>query len=100
MQTKKRSGTAIATAAALLFTAAMAGSSFAGEPAKMRCDGVNACKGQSACKTATSGCSGQNACKATGYLELTKKDCKIAKANMKKAMKDGKDMAKEKPKAM
>jgi len=41
---------------------------------------VNACKGQSACKTANNGCKGQNSCKGQGFLELTKKECTAAKA--------------------
>ncbi len=37
--------------------------------------GVNACKGQSACKTAENGCGGHNACKGKGWLALTKEEC-------------------------
>jgi hypothetical protein len=35
----------------------------------VKCGGVNACKGQSACKTANSSCKGQNACKGQGFTE-------------------------------
>jgi hypothetical protein len=34
-----------------------------------QCGGINACKGQSACKTASSSCKGQNACKGQGFVE-------------------------------
>ncbi len=43
--------------------------------AKVHCGGVNACKGQSGCATATNGCAGQNDCKGHGYIELTAEDC-------------------------
>jgi len=37
---------------------------------------TNACKGQSACKSASSACKGQNACKGQGFTEATDaKDC-------------------------
>jgi hypothetical protein len=55
MQLKKHSGLALATTAALLFSTASIGIAQA-EEAKVICDGVNACKGQSACKTAQSQC--------------------------------------------
>jgi hypothetical protein len=45
---------------------------------------VNACKGQSACKTATSSCQGHNACKGQGYLMLSKSECETRKMDMGK----------------
>ena len=78
----KVSGAAIATAAALLFSTAAVSTASADE-AKIQCQGVNGCKGQSACKSADHACKGQNTCKGTGFLELTKKDCDAAKAKMK-----------------
>ena len=73
------SGAAIAAAAALLFSTAPL--SVAGaEDAKMHCDGVNACKGQSSCKTAHNACKGQNSCKGKGFLEMAAKECAAAKA--------------------
>ena len=76
------SGAAIATAAALLFSTVAVGTASA-EEAKMHCDGVNACKGQSACKTAANSCKGQNSCKGKGFVEMTAKDCDAAKAKAK-----------------
>jgi Spy/CpxP family protein refolding chaperone len=35
------------------------------------CRGVNACKGQSACKSTTNACKGQNACKGKGWLPVS-----------------------------
>jgi len=42
---------------------------------EVRCEGVNSCKGQSACHTAESPCSGQNACKGKGWVAMAPKDC-------------------------
>jgi hypothetical protein len=81
-QSSKISGAAIATAAALLF-GSVSGTVSAAEEAKVKCEGVNACKGKSACATATSSCQGQNSCKGHGYLMLTKAECDAAKAKMK-----------------
>lgn len=76
---KSVTGAAIATAAALLFSIAPITTASADE-AKMHCDGANACKGQSSCKTAHNACKGQNSCKGTGFVEMSKKDCDAAKA--------------------
>ena len=43
--------------------------------AKVHCAGVNACKGQSGCKTASNACAGQNGCKGQGYVEVTAEEC-------------------------
>jgi hypothetical protein len=75
-------GAAIASAAALLFCTAIAPLAQA-EEAKVKCEGVNSCKGTSACATAHNSCQGQNACKGQGFLELGKADCDAAKAKQK-----------------
>ena len=69
-------GAMIAARAAGLFSAGAPMVASAGDSAKVHCLGVNACKGKSACSTATSGCAGQNACKGKGWIELSEKDCK------------------------
>jgi hypothetical protein len=43
---------------------------------KIRCGGINSCKGQSACNTAKNSCKGQNACKGQGWVPATDKECK------------------------
>ena len=48
------------------------------DEAKVHCMGSNACKGQSACKTASSSCKGQNACKGQGFIDMTKAECEAA----------------------
>jgi hypothetical protein len=76
----------IASAVAGLFIAGTAGHAMAGmgeggaEAQKIHCDGVNACKGQSDCKTATNDCKGQNSCKGKGFLAMTQEECDAAKA--------------------
>lgn len=44
--------------------------------AKVKCQGINECKGKGACHTATNGCAGENTCKGKGWIEVTAKDCK------------------------
>lgn len=83
MHTNKATRAAIATAAALLFSNMAVAPASAAE-AKVKCEGVNACKGQSACGTATNACQGQNTCKGKGYLMLSQAECDAAKAKMKK----------------
>ena len=64
-------GAALATAVALMFVgnALAADSSSSGaSSAQVKCAGGNACKGQSACKSAASSCKGQNACKGKGFV--------------------------------
>lgn len=78
MNARKTSGIALAAAAAALFST-FAGAVHADE-AKVKCVGVNACKGQSACKSARNSCKGQNAGKGQGFRELTKSACHAVKA--------------------
>ena len=69
-------GAMIAAMAAGLFSAGAPMAASAGDAAKIHCQGVNGCKGKSACSTATSGCAGQNGCKGKGWIEMTEKECK------------------------
>jgi uncharacterized membrane protein len=76
MKISVKSGTALAAAAAsLLLAGAIAAPVQAAEEAKGHCVGANACKGKSACKTATNACAGQNACKGKGFSEMTAEEC-------------------------
>jgi uncharacterized membrane protein len=78
----------LASAAAALFVAGVAGQALAADDkaseATIKCEGVNQCKGQSACKGAHNNCSGQNSCKGKGFEMLTPDACTAAKAAMKK----------------
>jgi len=88
MNAKKLTGLALATAAAGLFATAGIPAAYAGkDEARIHCDGVNACKGQTACQTAANACKGTNSCKGKGWLFLSKEECDAAKAKMKEPQK-------------
>ena len=70
MSMKKSSGVVIAVTAAALFGAVSVAQA---ADAQVKCTGINACKGQSACKTASSACKGMNACKGKGWSESADK---------------------------
>jgi len=80
--TTRAGGVAMATAAALLF-ATLAVSTASADEAKVKCTGVNACKGMSSCKSAKNSCKGMNSCKGKGFVEMSKSDCDAAKAKAK-----------------
>ncbi|KTD55996.1 silver efflux pump [Legionella sainthelensi] len=67
-------GVALALGAASMFALAPA---FANDASTgtVKCQGGNACKGQSSCKTADNACKGQNSCKGKGISEVSKEDC-------------------------
>ena len=82
MSSKMLSNVALAAAAAMMFSS-MAITTASADEAKVKCDGVNSCKGHSACKTANNACKGQNSCKGKGFVEMSKADCDAAKAKAK-----------------
>jgi hypothetical protein len=82
-KSKKIAGMSLAAAAALVFSAAPLTAANAADTAKVKCEGANGCKGQSARHGAKNACAGQNGCKGTGYLLLSKAECDSAKAKMK-----------------
>jgi hypothetical protein len=59
---------AAAAAFALLSGAAAPVTALAGNDAGVMCAGVNSCKGESECKTATNECKGQNGCAGHGWV--------------------------------
>ena len=75
MKRTKVAGAMLATAVALAFTGSVVNAGDAPSPstqaAQVKCLGANACKGQSACKTATNDCQGKNSCKGKGYVITT-----------------------------
>ncbi|MGR9107371.1 MAG: BufA2 family periplasmic bufferin-type metallophore [Gammaproteobacteria bacterium] len=77
MVTRKTSGLLLATAAAAFFISGpvTAQETNMAEEAKVHCGGINACKGQSECKTATNECKGQNACQGKGFISTTAQEC-------------------------
>jgi hypothetical protein len=76
------SGAVLAMAAATMFLASTvhaeeAASSATSQQAQVKCLGANDCKGQSACKTATSTGPGENSCKGQGLIKTQSEDeCK------------------------
>ena len=91
-QFSKTSGALLATAAAALFASGLVqaaetaqGRGKSTEEAKVQCYGINACKGQSECKTATNACKGKNACQGKGFLTTTEKDCKAKGGKLKQS---------------
>jgi len=77
--------TALASAAALIF---VAGATAAGAheevpSGKVKCEGVNSCKGQSSCHSAQNECAGQNSCKGKGFKIMKPDECQQAKAKLK-----------------
>jgi hypothetical protein len=82
--TRNLTGAVLATTAAMLFAMAPVSTAVAAEGG-VQCMGINACKGQGACKTADNACKGQNACKGHGLTpaaseqECTEKGGTVAK---------------------
>jgi hypothetical protein len=70
---------ALAASAAALFAGTAAAPVYAAEDqgsTQVKCMGINACKGQSKCQTASNACAGHNSCKGMGWLlSPSKEDC-------------------------
>lgn len=83
MTTRSTASTLAGMAAALAFSAVAlaaappAGSKGAAVAAgdKVHCYGLNSCKGQADCKTASNECKGQNSCKGHGFKGMGAKVC-------------------------
>jgi uncharacterized membrane protein len=75
--TLTKSGVSIAAAAALiaLSGATLPTAAVAADAQTVHCFGVNACKGQSDCKSGNHDCKGMNSCKGQGFKDLTSKAC-------------------------
>ena len=69
------SGAALAAAALSFAVGSTAVTTPASAAGKVMCYGVNACKGQGACKTASNACKGQAACKGQGWINASAADC-------------------------
>lgn len=76
MKHVSKSGAALAAAAfALALSTAVVVPQAQAANELVKCLGVNACKGQAACKTANNECKGQAACKGQGWINATSSDC-------------------------
>lgn len=79
MRKAKITGAMLATAVALVFAGSVVQAADSGAASQVKCVGGNSCKGQSACKSASSDCKGQNACKGKGYVMTpSAKECVAA----------------------
>ncbi len=78
----------LASAAAALFIAGASAPAFAAEEgaseAKIKCEGMNECKGKGACSSANNSCAGKNACKGKGFEMKTPEECASAKEKQSK----------------
>ena len=81
-----KSGIAIATAAAALFsTGLLIRPTVQAADGSVKCAGTNSCKGTSECKTAKNECKGQNGCKGQGWVSSkSAKDCTDAGGKVSK----------------
>lgn len=78
MHPSKKTGLALATAAAALLTSPLPAQAMH-HLGEVKCSGVNSCKGTSDCRTARSACKGQNGCKGQGWVMKKNTDeCKKA----------------------
>lgn len=68
-------GAIIAAAAGALFLGGQALAEEGKTEAQVKCYGVNACKGQGQCASATHDCAGKNACKGKGWIKMSKAEC-------------------------
>jgi hypothetical protein len=68
-------GALVASTVAGLFAAAAPALVHADDHGKVKCSGVNDCKGKGGCKSATSSCKGMNSCKGKGWVSMSEKDC-------------------------
>ena len=78
MKLTSKSGATLAAAAATLFLAGTVASTVStpANAAAGKCMAANACKGQSACKSASNSCKGLNACKGNGFSVMSEAQCK------------------------
>ncbi len=76
MKSRHMRGAVLAGAVAGLFAGGRAVAATTAKDAKIRCAGINGCKGQGACAGDKHGCSGMNGCKGQGWVLASDKECK------------------------
>jgi hypothetical protein len=75
MKLDRKSGAALAAAAAVLMMSATVPVAPAAADYKVKCFGLNSCKGHGQCKSLGNSCAGQNSCKGKGVLMMGKATC-------------------------
>jgi hypothetical protein len=74
-KSKRAMGVAMAVAAAGILGAATPVFAAGDSDTTVHCYGVNKCKGQNDCKTATNACKGHGSCKGMGFVTMSEKAC-------------------------
>lgn len=69
LMTRTATATLAAAAMALLAGGTISLTTTPAQADAVHCAGINACKGQGACKSASNACKGQNSCKGQGWVE-------------------------------
>ena len=72
---KKGSLLLASAVAGLLTVGVVGGTAYADDSEKVRCYGINKCKGTGDCGGKGYSCAGNNGCKGRGYLNLDKETC-------------------------
>jgi uncharacterized membrane protein len=80
---RKFAGLALASSAAVVF-GSVSGQAIAGNEGKVKCWGVNACKGKSDCKAPGADCQGKNDCKGKGFVEMSRHACEAVGGSVRK----------------
>jgi uncharacterized membrane protein len=76
MASKTTNKVLMAAVAGLLTVGAIGASpARAADSDKVKCYGINSCKGKSSCAGGGHSCAGKNACKGQGAVDTTKDDC-------------------------
>lgn len=78
MKISVASGSVLAAAAAAFVVGTTLSVPTAQADYKVKCFGLNACKGHGACKSTGNSCKGQNACKGQGFKMSSKTGCKAS----------------------
>ena len=80
-----KSGVAIATAAAAMFSMGLIVTPAQAGDDGVHCVGSNSCKGTADCKTAKNDCKGMNSCKGMGWQsKKSEAECKAAGGTVQK----------------
>lgn len=69
LMTRTTTATLAAAAMALLAGGTISLTTTPAQADAVHCAGINSCKGQGSCKSASNACKGQNSCKGQGWIE-------------------------------
>ncbi len=75
MKINKSTGVALALAAAGMFAVAPIAAVAGTDHDDIHCYGINKCKGNNDCKSASNACKGKSSCKGKGFVSMSKAAC-------------------------